>query len=339
MLGMQLRNLTLLALTLFFTACATTAPQVPETNAAGTSFGTFYAKLKTEAKAKGYNPAQLDAAFEGKPAPLPAVLKSEQSQPELTRTFAEYTGSMLSTDRISRGTQNLKDHNTDLTKTFARTGVSPSVVVALWGIETNFGKVQGEHPILPALITLAWQSPRSDYFRKETFAALEVLKVTGKKPANLIGSWAGAMGQCQFMPSSYLAYATDGDGDGKADIWSSQSDVFASAATYLQKRGWKGSVPWRIAVNDAFDSTNLKLNSRGLSEPETLFNWQARGFKLPKGLAVNSAEKFRYYHPQEGGPAFLLGPNFSVILSWNNSSYFAWSVLNLADTMEQESKQ
>jgi membrane-bound lytic murein transglycosylase B len=331
--------LSLLALALL-TACATTIPSdMPGKNASGVTFTSFYANLQKEAAAKGYNPADLDAAFAGKPAPINAVVKSEQSQPELVRTFAEYTGAMLSSNRIGQGVSNIREHAADLNSTAARTGVSASVVVALWGIETNFGKVQGEHPVIPALVTLAWQSPRADYFRKETFAALEVLKKTGKQPPELIGSWAGAMGQCQFMPSSYLAYATDGDNDGKADIWGTQADVFASAATYLQKRGWKKSVPWRLSVNEGINTSGLKLNSRGLSEPQPLSYWHGRGFQTPKGLSLNTSESFRYYKPQDGGPAYLLGPNFSTILSWNNSSYFAWSVLSLADTIEQESTQ
>ncbi len=316
-------------------ACSTVPSDAPQTNAQGVTFKAFYTKLKAEAKSKGYNPGVLDAAFSGKPAPIPAVVKSENNQPELVRTFAQYTGAMLSSNRIDAGRQNLMEHSEDLLATQTRTGVSASVVVALWGIETNFGKVQGDHPVVPALVTLAWQSPRSDYFRKETFAALQVLKKTGKKPSELLGSWAGAMGQCQFMPSSYLAYGTDGNNDGVADIWTDEADVFASAATYLQKRGWKSNTPWRLLA-DGVNVNGVKLNSRGLSEPQPLAFWQSRGFKLPEGSKLASGVELRYYHPQPEGPAYLLGPNFSVILSWNNSSYFAWSVLALAETLEAQ---
>lgn len=328
-----------IATALLLGACATTgsAPQAPAVNKEGVAFNTFYAKLRNEAKAKGHNPAMLDAAFDGKPAPIVTVTKAEGSQPEIVRTFAEYTGSMLSTTRINRGVEKFNAHTEDLARTFERTGVSSSVVVALWGIETNYGRVQGTHPVVPALVTLAWQSPRADYFRKETFNALKVLEKTGKNPADLKGSWAGAMGQCQFMPSSYLSYATDGDGDGKADIWDNEADVLASASNYLKSRGWKSGMPWRIDAGN-ISLASVKLNSRGLSEPEALSFWKDRGFKLPAQYTISNSEKFRYYKPQAEGPAYLLGPNFSVILGWNNSSYFAWSALTLAETIEQQAK-
>ncbi|RYG59054.1 MAG: lytic murein transglycosylase [Alphaproteobacteria bacterium] len=333
------KSTAILAAALLLGACATTgsAPQAPATNKQGVAFNTFYAKLRQEAKSRGHNPALLDDAFEGKPAPIVTVTKAEGSQPEIVRTFAEYTGSMLSTTRIGRGVEKFNAHTEDLAQTYARTGVSPSVVVALWGIETNYGRNQGSHRVVPALVTLAWQSPRADYFRKETFNALKVIEKTGKDPAELKGSWAGAMGQCQFMPSSYLSYATDGDGDGKADIWDNEADVLASASNYLRSRGWKPGLPWRIDAGDT-RTTGVKLNSRGLSEPEALSFWKERGFKLPTGYQVSNSEKFRYYKPQTEGPAYLLGPNFSVILGWNNSSYFAWSALALSEAIEQQAK-
>ena len=339
---MNIRQATLAAVTLcqllVLTSCSTMSGMHPD-NPTNESFNRFYAELRKEAQRKGHDPRLLDKAFDGNIAPIPQVLKSEKAQPEIVRTFAQYTGSMLSASRIERGTQNLKDHNAELTRAYERTGVPQSVIVALWGIETRFGEVQGTHPVIPALATLAWQSPRSDYFRKETFAALEVATKTGKEPNELLGSWAGAMGQCQFMPTSWLAYAQDGDGDGIADIWKNEADVFASAANYLYKRGWQKGQPWRYQLAGTFNEKGLELNSRGLSPIHPLSFWKARGFKVPSDVNLPANTQLRYYKPQAEGPSYLLGPNFSVILSWNNSSYFAWSVLSLADTIEAEARK
>ncbi len=334
MVNMTLRNSALTLAALALAACATTSAPVPAQAKTNPDFQRFYAQLRKEAAQKGHSPAMLDAAFSGTIAPVPQVLQSEKSQPESVRTFAEYTGSMLTSTRIMRGRANLAAHAQDLSATAARTGVSASVVVALWGIESRFGEVQGSHPVIPALATLAWKSHRPDYFRKETFAALKVVEQTGKEPDKLLGSWAGAMGQCQFMPSSWLAYGADGDGDGIADIWSNEADVFASAATYLSKRGWQSGQAWRYTLPTTFKAEGLDLNSRGLSPQHPLSYWKKRGFKAPANLPAST--KLRYYKPQEDAPAHLLGPNFSVILSWNNSSYFAWSVLALADSLETE---
>jgi len=308
----------------------------PATNARGQSFQRFYQELREEARRKGHNPAQLDDAFGGVIAPVGEVLRAEQSQPELVRTFDDYVAGMLSATRIARGRERAAAHRGDLAATYARTGVSPTVVVALWGVETNFGRAQGRHPVLPALVTLAWRSPRGEYFRREVFEALRVVERAEIAPAALTGSWAGAMGQCQFMPSSYMAYAQDGDGDGRADIWNSEADVFASAANYLKAKGWRRGQGWRFSAAGV-DAAGLKLNSRGLSEPAPLAQWRQRGLRWQgQGAAGFTAETpLRYYAPQPGGPAYLLGPNFDVILRWNNSSYFAYSVLALADVLAE----
>jgi len=310
------------------------------TNGQGQTFSSFYAQLRRQAQAKGYNPADLDAAFKGKPAPLFSVTKAEGNQPELVRTFEDYVGAMLSSTRIAQGRQNMELHADQLKAAAAKTGVSPSVIVALWGVETNFGKSQGTQPVIPALVTLAWQSPRSSYFRTEVFKALKVADQTGTPTAQLKGSWAGAMGQCQFMPSSYLAYAVDGDNDGKVDIWNNTADVFASTANFLRAKGdWQSGQAWRLPAGH-INLGGLKLNNRGLSSAYPLSDWEARGFILPKDIrGYTEGSKLRYYRPEQGGPAYLLGSNFDAILKWNNSSYFAFSVLSLADILAQEEGQ
>lgn len=300
-------------------------------------FQTFYANLKKEAAAKGHKPELLDAAFGGTPAPITTVLEAEQTQPETTRTFSAYVGPMLSSARIEAAKQHLSDHRRALENISQHTGVPVGTIVALWAIETNFGARQGENPILPSLITLAWKSQRADFFRKEVYAALGVLEKTGMQPAELKGSWAGAMGQCQFMPSSYLAYATDGDGDGKADIWNNEEDVFASTATFLKAKGWKASQPWRIPLAGVPNTEGVTVNARGLSDPIPLADWKKRGAKPAPGSSFKNLPSYalsRTYEPEPGGPVSLLGPNFDVLLKWNNSSYFAYSVLSLSDILE-----
>lgn len=309
--------------------CASVPEYIPAPDA---DFNVFYQALKVDVAARGLNPSLLDEAFEGTPAPVQEVLPKLAAQPEFTRTFAQYTGAMLSKTRIENGRQkyikNIKQLN-DIEVDF---GVSSSVVVALWGIETNYGKVTGDHPIIPALATLSWKSNRPDFFRKELYAALEIAQKHKKNPRTLRGSWAGAMGQCQFMPTSYLAYAKDADGDGFADIWQNEADVLASAANYLKRHGWQANQPWRVVVTDELDLQGLTINSRGLSEPKPLSEWRRRGYtQSPPGFV--EATPLRSYRPQPGGPLYLVGPNFSVILKWNNSSYFAYSVLALAEAI------
>jgi membrane-bound lytic murein transglycosylase B len=263
---------------------------------------------------------------------LPQVTQAEQTQPEFTRSFQAYTGRMLTSTRVATGQNYVQAHADLLQPISARTGVPASVIVALWGLETNYGRIQGNHPVIPALINLAYQSPRAPYFRQELFNALAVVKRTQTPPAQLKGSWAGAMGQCQFMPSSYLAYGTDGNADGRVDIWQTPADVFASTATYLRAKGWQPGQPWRIALAQPLQLNGLSVNQRGLSQPQSLAAWRRRGLLLPEQTLPRSSQ-WQHFQPVPGGPAYLVGPNFQTILAWNNSSYYAYSVLSLADSL------
>ncbi|NBX85829.1 MAG: lytic murein transglycosylase, partial [Proteobacteria bacterium] len=295
------------------------------------SFQSFYQNLRSEAQQKGLNVQLLDASFPNGIQPLESVVKASKSQPEFTRTFASYVGPMLSANRVRLAQQHFNAHRHQLAKIQAETGVSASVLVALWGIETSFGQNTGNIPTIPALATLAWQSNRPAYFRAETFAALEVLEKKNFSPTELKGSWAGAMGQCQFMPSNYLKYGRDGSGDGVADIWRNEDDVFASSAAFLQALGWQKNQPWRHLLTNTSTHNILQLNSRGLSQPLTTAQLKTAKIVVPHGAGQGP---WRYYHPQAGGPAYLLGPNFDVLLKWNNSSYFAYAVLALAESIE-----
>ena len=305
-------------------------------------FKAFYAVLKTDAEAQGLNPAYLDDAFEGAPKPLPHVLASEGNQPEFTDTLENYLGRKLAPTRIAKAQELMVTHRAALSKAERETGIPASLIVSLWGLESNFGAAQGNVPLLPALTTLAFESPRSTFFRKELFNALKVVELSHLGPTELKGSWAGAMGQNQFMPSTFIKYARDGNANGTIDIWREEADVFASTATYLKALGYTKNQPWRVETYVAKGRANvlneLDLNPRGLSESKSRAEWEAMGLRLPpkQENAFAATTKLRYYQPHgAGGPHFLLGPNYEAILGWNKSSYFATSVLELADILNK----
>lgn len=332
-------RLTAALLAIILASCATGSPsQVSNESKAykhkpKQSFNAFYQNLRAEVQAQGLPPELLDKAFGNNPQPIAAVLESEKKQPEFTRTFSQYVGGMVNPQRLGNGRKLYLHHRKALQKAEKATGVPASVIVALWGAETNYGKVTGGHPVIPALATLAWDSPRHQYFRTETLAAIRIAHQLNFPPSKLTGSWAGALGQCQFMPTNYLKHARDGNADGVIDIWHTEADVFASAGNFLNHLGWTQGQPWKIKAPKKLLTDNLKLNPRGLSEPMPTREWNALG---AHNLPFGPDEKLRYYKPEEGKPAYLLGPNFEVIMGWNKSSYFAWSVLTLADNIAQK---
>lgn len=317
---------------LLLAACASLPP-----NARG-DFAAFYSRFKSAVAAQGVNPESLDLAFGGDIQPVEQVLESEKNQPEFKDTFENYVGRMLAPSRRSQAVSRLDEHAVALGRIQAKTGVPAEVIVALWGIESNFGATTGGHPVIPSLVTLAWASPRGEFFGKEALAALRIAEREKMHPRSLTGSWAGAMGGPQFMPSTYLNHALDGDGDGKIDIWTDDDDVLASAGNYLKALGWVPSAAWRV---QAHVTTQLPdkagFNDRGLSEPFSIAQWQRWGV-VPKREAFTQLggleSSARLYRPLGvDGPTYLLGANYDVILKWNKSSYFATSVLLLAESI------
>lgn len=318
-------------------ACSMQPPLAPDAKPRQ-PFAEFYQQFYQQVAAAGLNPALLEQAFAGKIEPYAPAIRSEANQPEIQSTFTSYVQKMLAASRRAQGAALYREHAATLRQVEARTGVPGSVIVALWGMESNFGGNMGSHPVVPALVTLAWSSDRGAYFASEALAALKVARQQDLQPQNLTGSWAGAMGQCQFMPSNYLKYATDGNGDGKADIWMSTPDVLASAGTFLQALGWQKDVPWRVPARISVRlPQQAGFNERGLSEPHAIAQWQQWGV-VPKGqgfTALGSPQRaVRLYRPLgDDGPAYMLGPNFDVLLKWNYSSYFAASALLLAESI------
>ena len=212
-------------------------------------------------------------------------------------------------------------------------GVQPRFIVALWGIESNYGSFTGEFPVIGALATLAYEGRRAAFFRKELLQALRIVDQGDVAPAQMMGSWAGAMGQSQFMPSSYLARAVDYDGDGRRDIWTTPPDVFASIANYLAKAGWNDRHTWGRQVQIA---DHVKADAAGLEVVRPLPEWQALGVRTSNGdaLPMVALDASLLRMDDDDGPAYLVYNNFRVLMAWNRSTYFALTVGELADLID-----
>jgi len=296
-------------------------------------FAAWLDRFKAEARARGISAATLERAFAGV-RPLDAVIEADRRQPERRLTFAEYRAKVVNAERIRRGRELLVEHRPLLERVRARYGVPPQTLVALWGIESSYGTYKGTYRVIDALATLAWEGRRADLFRRELLAALEILERRERDPDRLLGSWAGAMGQCQFMPSSFLSYAVDFDGDGRRDIWTSLPDVFASMSHYLARAGWAGGERWGrpVRVPAGLDPALI-----GLERREDLAAWSRRGIRAVDGgpLPAAAVEASLLRMDGEGGPAFLVYRNFRTLMVWNRSTYFALSVGLLGDELAE----
>ena len=210
--------------------------------------------------------------------------------------------------------------------------MQPRFIVALWGIETNFGKLTGTYPLISSLATLAWDGRREDFFKGQLLDALRIIEQGHVTPSAFKGSWAGAMGQVQFMPSSFLKYAVDQDGDGKKDLWGNLADVFGSAANYLQQNGWHGDETWgrQVKLPEGLDPALL-----GLEQTRQLSAWQALGVRQLDGSPLPGVEMQASLVRPDGakGRAYLAYPNYLVLRHWNRSHYFVVAVGTLADRL------
>ena len=293
-------------------------------------FAVWLEDLRAEALGQGISAATLDAAL-ADVKPIPRVIELDRSQPESTLTFDQYMTRVVPNSRVAKGRERLKENAAALEAVQKAFGVQPRFIVALWGIETNFGEYTGGFSVIASLATLAHDGRRSAYFRGELLNALRILKEGHISPDAMVGSWAGAMGQSQFMPSSFVRFAIDFNGDGKRDIWTTKADVFGSAANYLAKSGWKGDQTWgrKVRLPEGFD---VALASLKVSKP--LADWQALGVRRANGrnlpIVANMAGSI-VFPGGDGGPAFLVYDNFKTTLKWNRSTYFAMAVGHLAD--------
>lgn len=294
-------------------------------------FQTWLADFKRQALAAGISESTFDEAFEGV-QPLERVLESDRKQPEFTRTFWSYLDRGVNDKRIARGRALLVEHADLLAEMERRYGVQPRFLVAFWGLESNFGDYTGKIPVIAALATLAYDPRRADFFRAQLLYALEILEAGHIAPETMKGSWAGAMGQLQFIPSTFVSYATDGDGNGRIDIWGSLPDVFASAANYLSSIGWRGDETWgrEVQLPEGFD-----FNQIGPEQARQIAEWQALGVRRADGRDLPSADIVGAILLPAGakGPAFLVYHNYERILEWNRSMLYALAVGHLADRL------
>ena len=298
---------------------------------------TWLVELRQDARKEGISEATLDAALDGVQL-IPRVIELDRKQPEFTLTFAQYLERVVPASRQKRARARYDTHRELLAEIGDKYGVQPRFIVALWGIETDFGRVLGGFDVIPALVSLSYDGRRSAFFRKELIAALKIIDEGHVTADNMKGSWAGAMGQSQFMPTSFRRFAEDYNGDGRRDIWSTQADVFASAANYLKRSGWRNDITWGREVRlpqtgIASPGQAMKLHDDKTWKP--LPEWAQLGLLNVGGDALPTrAIRARLVLPDGAdGRAYLVYDNFEAILKWNRSNYFAIAVGTLSDSM------
>jgi peptidoglycan lytic transglycosylase B len=305
------------------------------------AFDAWVLSLKAEAVTRGIRPEVVDAAFADL-QPVDSVLERDRSQAEFTLDLDKYLKRRLTRDTIRTAQGMYTKHRALLAKIGQHYGVSPRVIVAVWGLESNFGRFAGVRPTIPTLATLAYDPRRSTLFRGELLSALEIVNRGDIELEHLKGSWAGALGQPQFMPSSYLRYAQDFDEDGRRDIWSSPADVFASVAFYLHEHGWTDKESWgmEVRVSPAVKARLADVQRRDdgcraermMSTAQPLTHWRNLGFRtmanrpLPK--STRTASVFT-----AGSRTFLVYSNYDAFLAYNCAHTYALSVGLLSDRL------
>lgn len=305
------------------------------------SFAEWLSAVRSEALGRGIRPEIVDAALGGIDEPLPVIIERDRAQAEVVLPLERYISRRLTATLIRTGREKYAGQKSMLEEIAKKYGVPPSIIAGVWGVESNFGRFTGVRPTVPALATLAWDPRRAAFFRGELFNALEILNRGDIDLANMRGSWAGAMGQPQFMPSSYLQYAQDYDGDGHRDIWDSPADIFASIANYLKGHGWREGQTWgrevkvapeaatRIAASVARREGSCKA-MRDMTVPLPLAEWQQLGVRtlgggaLPKvdlsaSLVSGQTRRFLVYH------------NYDALLEYNCAHAYALTVAMLGE--------
>ena len=295
------------------------------------NFSIFLDEIASEASSLGISKKVIND-FKKSTVFIPKVIKYDKSQPEFKLTLDEYLKRVVTPLKIKNANKKYKENKEILIKVGNFYGVQPRFIVALWGIETDFGRLTGGFPVISSLSTLAFEGRRHDYFKKELLNALKIIDKGHISLKKMTGSWAGAMGQCQFMPSSFLNYASDWDKNGTKDIWNSKGDVFASAANYLKKVGWSNKTTWGRKVN----ISNYKIKHKK-NKILYLDDWSNLGvLKNNKNKLPSNKLKARLIIPDNYGQyGYLVYNNFENLLNWNRSNYFAIAVGKLSDNIKK----
>lgn len=288
----------------------------------------WVADVREEALTQGIAAELFDQAFADIREPSRQVKSLAHSQPEHRLTFSKYLNTRADNYRIAMGRKHYAKNKALLDEVGQKFGVDPCFVVSFWGMETSYGSYMGDFPVIKSLATLAYESNRPDFFRKQLFIALRIVNDGHVSLDHFKGEWAGASGQPQFLPSSWVEFAVDYDGDGRKDIWESKPDVFASIANYMKKNGWQTDEPWAIHVTlpRNFDTS---LEGKAITKPVS--EWNAMGVRTLKGEPLPNSNLQASIVQPNGGPVFLAFPNYKMILRYNNSIYYAGAIGYMAD--------
>lgn len=294
-------------------------------------FSQWLVDLRAEALTRGISAELFDDVTKGV-VPAEEVLERDRHQPEFRLTFDRYLERAVTDVRVERGRELLNKHAALLREVHEHYGVQPRFLVAFWALESNFGEYTGNFSVIEALVTLAYDTRRSEFFREQLIHALIILEEGHIEPAAMAGSWAGAMGQLQFIPSTFTGYAVDYNKDGRKDIWSNLPDVFGSAANFLSASGWDGDRTWgrEVLIPADFD-----WELTGLSVSKSLYEWQSVGVRRADGrdLPKVDIEGSLVLPAGHRGPVFMVYQNFRTIMVWNRSLLYALAVGHLADRL------
>ncbi|MGE0151193.1 MAG: lytic murein transglycosylase [Reyranellaceae bacterium] len=297
-----------------------------------TAFRACVLNLQSDAVSRGIPQTVVQRAFAGVATADARVIELDRRQPEFLLTFWRYVGNSVTEDRIARGRQLMAQHGALLQRVQAQYGVQPEVLVAFWGLESNFGAIMGDFPTVRSLATLACDERRAQFFANELNEALRMIAFDRIDPAIMKGSWAGAFGNTQFMPSTFTAHAVDYDGDGRRDLFRSLPDVFASSANFLQKSGWRGG---EGAAYEVILPPNFPFDQADPSIEKSNAEWAALGVRRVDGRPLGAPDGRSAIGLPAGhrGPAFLLLPNFKVIMRWNRSLLYGLAVSILSERL------